>query len=166
MKNKIAIYKNTEMIKASGNAGRTPDGLFRTEDGNWLITFCHGNKYGGLSLQIEDIFFRIIPDEIRKKIKLEFGIDIPKKEAVFINPCYPKQVCDRYSEELKENKIVVSPSHLSIPIRVIAYNTFKKDFVRIFEKNNQYVGVKVSVAALSARALYGNGFDYFRGLLE
>jgi len=150
----------------SGNSGRTPDGLFKTEDGNWLITFCHGNKHGDLSLQIWDVFFRITPNEIRRKIKLEFGIDIPKKEAVFINPCHPKHVCDKYSKELKENNIIVSPSHLSVPVRVIAYNTLKKDFVKIFEKNNQYVGVKVSVAALSARALYGNGFDYFRGLLE
>jgi hypothetical protein len=103
----MIIKNNLRFVRPSNNTGRGMyDGIF-TKRNSYYVTFCHGDESGLLYLQIDDDIKGVEPLEIRARIKDYLHVNISKQQKVFINPCFPKQVKERYKDQLKENNIGV-----------------------------------------------------------
>jgi hypothetical protein len=84
---------------------RTPyDGILK-KNGDYYITFCHGDTKGFINLGIKNSMIKITPSTIRKNIKKYLGIIIDNNEKIFITPCYPNCVKNRYKKSLHNHNI-------------------------------------------------------------
>jgi len=102
----MIIIKDVKLVAHSYNSNRGIDGVFK-KDNNYYITFCHGAKDGSIFLQMEDFLYTITPYLIVDFIRDILHYNISKQGSVFITPCHPNKVVERYSKELIENNISV-----------------------------------------------------------
>jgi hypothetical protein len=75
------------------------------KDNSYYINFCHGTEYGRLFLELNGFVIEVFPKEIRQKILIYSGFYIPNNIKLFINPCFPKQVKNKFLNDLKKNNI-------------------------------------------------------------
>jgi hypothetical protein len=102
---KILVKKDLNVVCSSNNSGRLKyDGVL-CDGKSYYITCCHGNRDGGLSLEINNSRSNIYPDTIREAINSKLGLKIKDNDKVFILPCHPKKVRSEYGKQLKKNHI-------------------------------------------------------------
>lgn len=101
----MPLITNLQFICSSGSSMRTPyDGILK-KNGDYYITFCHGDMKGFMSLGIKNTMIKITPSTIRKNIKKYLGIIINNNEKIFITPCHPNCVKNRYKKSLHNRNI-------------------------------------------------------------
>ena len=101
----MPLITNLQFICSSGSSMRTPyDGILK-KNGDYYITFCHGDMKGFMNLGIKNSMIKITPSTIRRNIKKYLGILINNNEKIFITPCYPNCVKNRYKKSLHDHNI-------------------------------------------------------------
>lgn len=151
----MAIFQNAKLVAITENSYRTPDGVFQLKNPlRYMISFCHGSQVGDLSLQINDYIYPVHPNLIRKKIFEKLGYAIPKETSLYITPCYPTAVIKRWEDELKENNIIVTPSHLSTLVCMRSYHIKSNRIVFRNENMSLYTNEEFHISASSIRLIH------------
>jgi hypothetical protein len=107
----------------------------------------------------------ITPKTIRKAVKDVLSIDIPNSNRIFINPCYPFYVTEKYQKELDKNNIFISPSHFRSSVAVFSYDNNKKDFIRSGDVNSDFIGVDMTIITITPQMFIEKGIGYLQSLV-
>ena len=101
----MIVIKDLNLICTTGSSTRFfVDGIYEKE-GDIYLNFVHGRSNGILDILIKDKLYYIYPDILRQTIYEQTNFYIPEYQKVWIQPCFPKQVLERYAYELEQNNI-------------------------------------------------------------
>jgi hypothetical protein len=77
------------------------------KNGDYYVNFCHRDKDGTIALDINNNMFFTDPQNFRKIIYEKLNYFIPDNVKIFIAPCYPKKVEEKYGNLLREYNIEI-----------------------------------------------------------
>jgi hypothetical protein len=132
------VITNMQFVKSSGSSCRSPyDGVL-TKNGWYLISFCHGTETGELVLQIKDELITTFPNKMRYHIKKFLGYRIKKYQKIFISPCFPKQVKEKYGSELKNNLIFLATGNWNCKTGTSFYDGYDIPYTNDLKRKTDY----------------------------
>lgn len=120
----MIVIKNLRFIKSANNLFAY-DGILH-KGRAYYVTFCHGDIDGELSIKSGKDIFCVSPSDIKEKINEIFKCYIRQDDILFINPCYPVQVRNRYGEALKQNKVFLYSGNWDEETTCAFTNKYKK----------------------------------------
>jgi ribosomal protein L28 len=119
------------------------DGIYE-KDGEYYITFCHGDMMGNIKLQIGDVYISVESlKNLRDIIYSYTGFHIKKSEKITIFPCHSKNVAKKYADELIEENVNILFRSIS-NTRLVFFNLINDKIVQPYKGN-------VSNMAISTR---------------
>jgi hypothetical protein len=127
------VIKNLEFVCSSGSSCMTPyHGIFKKENA-YYINFCHGGYDGSISLEMKNYILPTSPETLRNDINRTLKFKIPTEKIIFISPCNPSSVKEKYKEKLKNNKIFLYSGNWSGLTAMVISND-----KRIFNLKDKY----------------------------
>lgn len=144
---KVLVEKNLSPISFANNVGRPKyDGVLQ-KDGRFYLTTCHGNVFGNLGMQTNNIWVDVCPENIREHIRYLLSVDIGKDSDIVIFPCFPREVRKKYKDRLRKNRIVVGCNNWNGKTGITFYDD---SFVKVYDISQP----KDSVSLIISRADY------------